>query len=147
MTTGKVGTGAGRATGDLGLLLIRLGIGTSLLVFHGYGKIAGGPDRWVKLGGEMQHLGISFLPVFWGFMAGFSESFCSILLILGLFFRPAAGLLAFTMLVASLRHLNLPAGAVNAGWSGASHALELLAVYLGLLLIGPGRFTVSPGRR
>lgn len=128
---------------DAGLLVIRLGIGASMIIFHGYAKITGGPEAWEKLGGAMKALGIAVLPVFWGFMAAFSESVCSALIILGVLFRPAALLLAVTMAVAVLRHLGLPAGAAGAGWSGASHALELLAVYVGLFLSGPGRYGIT----
>ncbi|MDH3215068.1 MAG: DoxX family protein [Candidatus Krumholzibacteria bacterium] len=128
---------------DLGLLIIRLGIGLSMLGFHGYGKITGGPDTWNMVGGSMQNLGITFAPAFWGFMAAFSEFFCSILLVLGVLFRPAAALLAFTMVVGTMMHLNLPADNPSSGWTGASHALELLCVYVGLLFAGPGRFAFS----
>lgn len=128
---------------DIGLLVIRLGVGLNMIFFHGYGKISGGPESWQKIGGSMQNLGIGFAPTFWGFMAGFSEFFGSSLLVLGLLFRPAAALLAFTMLVASLRHLTLPPEEANAGWRGASHALELFSVYLGFLLVGPGRLAVT----
>lgn len=127
---------------DVGLLVIRLLIGFSMLAFHGWGKITGGPEFWGKLGANMGNLGIDFAPVFWGFMAAFSEAVCSALIMLGLFFRPAAGLLACTMLVAIVRHLNVPAGEPGAGWSGASHALELFAVYVGLLLTGAGRYAL-----
>ena len=75
---------------DLGLFLIRIGIGLSMMIFHGYPKIKGGPELWTNLGSDMSVVGINFLPVFWGFMAGFSEFFCSILLIIGILFRPAA---------------------------------------------------------
>lgn len=129
---------------DLGILVVRLGIGISMLVFHGWGKISGGAERWEKIGGAMGNLGIHFLPVFWGFMAALSESLGSALVILGLFFRPASLLLAVTMLVAAIRHLSLPAGADGAGWSGASHALELLSVYIALALLGPGKYSVAP---
>jgi putative oxidoreductase len=134
---------ASYVTRDGGLLLLRLVIGTSMALFHGYAKIAGGPERWTRLGGAMQELGISFLPAFWGFMAAFSEFFGSILLALGLFFRPTAALLAITMLVAVVRHLNIPAGEPGSGWSGASHALELLGVYVALFLTGPGRYSLG----
>lgn len=127
---------------DLGLLLVRIGIGLSMLIFHGLDKIKGGPELWTKLGGDMSVVGINFLPVFWGFMAGFSEFFCSFLLIIGAFFRPAASLLAMTMLVAVIYHLNIPEGSPGAGWSGASHALELLIIYIALILTGPGRYKV-----
>ena len=125
---------------DLGLLIIRLGIGLSMLLFHGYGKLTGGTSTWEAVGSHMKNLGITFFPVFWGLLAALAESVGSLLLVLGVFFRPATLALVFTMLVAALRHLTLPAEAPGAGWSGASHALELLAVYLGLLAAGPGKY-------
>ena len=129
---------------DAGLLVVRLGVGISLLAFHGYGKITGGPELWAQIGTNMENLGIGFAPTMWGFFAAFAESFCSLLVVLGVAFRPAAALVAFTMLVAALRHLGLPADNPSAGWSGASHALELLSVFAALLLTGPGRYTL-PG--
>lgn len=128
---------------DFALLIIRVGIGLSMLMLHGYGKISGGPERWEQVGGAMGNLGLSFAPVFWGFMAAFAEFFCSILLVLGVLFRPAVLMLAFTMFVAALVHLNLPADNPNSGWTGASHAIELLIVYVGLLFAGPGRYAFS----
>ena len=125
----------------LALLIIRLGVGISVLAFHGYGKLTGGAETWARLGGSMQNLGIGFAPTLWGFMAAFAEFFCSMLLILGVMFRPAAALLAFTMFVAIVRHVTLAAGESGAGWAGASHALELFSVYVGLLLAGPGRYS------
>ena len=128
---------------DIGVLIIRLGIGGSMLIFHGYGKITGGAVLWEKLGSNMSTIGINFYPVFWGFMAAFSESICSVLIMTGLLFRPATVLLAVTMIVAILRHLTLPEGTAGAGWSGASHALELLVIYTGLFFLGPGRFRLT----
>ena len=125
---------------DAGLLIVRVVIGISMMLFHGFSKIKGGPEAWENIGKDIGVLGINFLPVFWGFMAGFAEFFCSFLLILGVLFRPAAVLLAFTMIVAILVHLNLPPESPAAGWKGASHALELLAVYIGLFFTGPGKY-------
>jgi len=129
---------------DLGLLVLRLGVGVSMLVFHGWGKIAGGPEKWTGLGGSMANLGLDFAPVVWGFLAAFAECVGSALLAIGFLFRPAAAMLALTMVVAVMHHLSMPAGQPGAGWSGASHALELLAVYVALLLTGPGR--IAPYR-
>ena len=128
---------------DIGLLIIRLGIGASMLIFHGYDKLTGGPDVWIKIGGNMKMLGIIFLPVFWGFMAAFAEAIASVLIMLGILFKPATALLAFTMLIAVLTHMNLNSWAFNPNWKSASHAIEFLVVYLGLFLIGPGRFGVA----
>ncbi len=128
---------------DVGLLVIRLGAGLSLVVFHGYGKITAGPELWANLGGAMGHLGIHFAPVFWGFLSAAAESVGAGLLVLGVLFRPAAALVAINMFVAAMNHLNLPPDSPGHGWSGASHALELFAVALGLLITGSGRFALS----
>ena len=132
---------------DIGLLIIRLGIGGSMLIIHGYGKITGGTAGWEKLGSNMSMIGMDFAPVFWGFMAAFSETVCSLLIMIGMLFRPATALLAVTMIVAALRHLTLPEGAAGAGWSGASHALELLIIYIGLFFLGPGKYRLTVSGR
>jgi putative oxidoreductase len=128
---------------NFGLLLIRLGVGLSVVIFHGYGKLMGGPETWEKLGGSMANVHVTWYPVVWGFMAAFAESICSCLLVVGVLFRPAAFLLAFNMFVAVLTHLHMPASNPNAGWMGASHALELMSVCLGFLFTGPGKFSLT----
>jgi putative oxidoreductase len=99
----------------------------------------------------MENLGVSFAPAMWGLAAALAEFGGSIALVLGVLFRPAVSLLAFTMLVAMLRHLNLPPESPASGWQGASHALELLCIYVALLFTGPGRYALGrsgpqPGR-
>jgi putative oxidoreductase len=128
---------------NTGLLVLRVGIGVSVLAAHGYDKIAGGPDTWAAVGASMKHLGITFWPTFWGFMAALAEFGASILLVLGVLFRPAAVMLAFNMFVAMLHHLSLPADAPFSGFSGASHAFELFTVYIALILTGPGKYAFS----
>ena len=39
-------------THDLGLLLLRVGIGI-MFTIHGYPKLIGGPEMWAKVGGTM----------------------------------------------------------------------------------------------
>jgi putative oxidoreductase len=50
---------------DVGLLLLRVGIGLS---YMGYGapKLSGGPPIWEELGQAMRFLGITFAPTAWG---------------------------------------------------------------------------------
>ena len=69
---------------DLGLLLLRLAVGFSMLVFHGWGKLTGGPEAWARVGGSMGNLGIGLWPEAWGLAAALAESLGSLLLILGL---------------------------------------------------------------
>ncbi|WP_353181454.1 DoxX family protein [Parapedobacter lycopersici] len=120
-----------------GLLLIRLGLGIMFIV-HGYPKLMGGPAYWEGVGQAMQHIGIHFLPVVWGLLAAIVETGGGICLIIGLFFRPAAILLAFTMLMATLHHLKSGDGLMT-----ASHAIEMGIVFLGLAFVGPGKYSVD----
>ncbi len=124
---------------DFGLLLLRVGVG-AMFLFHGLPKLLGGPARWEKLGAAMGYLGIYAAPVVWGFLAGASEFFGGLCLILGLFFRPAALLLAITMAVAANMHL-----ARGDGLQGASHAIEAGILFFSLIFIGPGRHSVDRG--
>jgi putative oxidoreductase len=131
---------------DIGLLIMRLGIGTSMLIFHGYGKISVEIEVWKKIWSTIKTIKIDSLTQIWEFMALFSESACALLIVLfmiGVLFRPVTVLLAFTMLIAILRHLTLPEGTAGAGWSGAAQSLELLIIFSGLLFLGPGRCVVS----
>jgi putative oxidoreductase len=122
---------------DFGLLVLRLGYGI-MYIFHGFPKISGGPERWARVGGAVSNFGIEFLPAFWGFMGSMSEFFGGILLILGLFFRPACTLMAITMIVATGHHLGR-----GDGLMGASHAIENGIVLLSLIFIGPGKFSLD----
>src|ERR1700721_4302640 len=84
---------------DLGLLIGRLGIGAIFIVF-GWHKLSGGQAAWIHYGHALASLGINFMPNVWGLIAALSEFAGGILGVLGFFFRPAAMLIALTMLVA-----------------------------------------------
>ena len=129
---------------NLGLLVIRVGIGLVLLVLHGYDKLVGGPHTWSSLGSAaMGNFGIDFAPAFWGFMAMLGEFLCPILIVLGVLFRPALILLGLTMFVAVIFHLNLPPDSDLAGLKQATAALVLLCVCAGMFLTGPGKYAFS----
>jgi putative oxidoreductase len=122
---------------DLALLVLRVGIGVSFVFVYGWAKITGGMDTWVGLGGNMALFGIEFFPAFWGFMAALAEFGGGILLMLGLFFRPALVLMILTMIVAATGHIS---GQIDGGpW----HATEMGTVFLALLLLGPGRYSLD----
>ena len=123
---------------DAGLLLLRLGFGLGFLLFHGWRKITGGPEAWERTGAAMSNFGIDFWPVFWGFMAAFSESVGAVLFMLGLFFQPVCFLLGFTMITATASHL-----ARGDGWSGSTHPFKNTFVFFGLLAVGPGKYSLD----
>ncbi len=127
---------------DAGLLLLRILIGLSFLA-HGLPLLTTGPELWIKLGKSMQFVGIGFCPIFWGLMAALSESMGGFLLLIGLAFRPACLFLLITMSVATLMHFNTTPGSFRDKWEMASHATELGSVFLSLLLIGPGRYSID----
>ncbi len=123
---------------DFGLLILRLGLGGMFLVFHGWPKMAAGPARWADLGGAMEAFGITFLPAFWGFMAALAETLGALLLAIGFLTRPALFFLFITMIVATAMHLNR-----GDGLGGSTYPIEIGIVFLALIFIGPGRFSVD----
>jgi putative oxidoreductase len=121
----------------VGLLLMRIGLGITFLI-HGLPKLAGGPSGWEHLGGAMSHWGITFAPAFWGFIGAMAECGGGLLVLLGLFFRPACFLLVLTMATATLVHLKN-----GDPFATLSHALEMGIVFFCLFLIGPGWYSLD----
>jgi len=121
---------------DHGLLVLRVGFGLGFIWYHGWGKITGGPERWAALGGSMEYLGITFAPVFWGLMASMAETVGALCIVLGLFFRPAALVLAFVMVMATVNHH-------VTGQGTPAHSFKNIWLFVGLMAIGPGRFSLD----
>jgi putative oxidoreductase len=122
---------------DIGLSILRIGLGVMFL-YHGAPKMFGGPEFWAKIGGAMGNFGILFLPTFWGFMAAVAEFGGGLCLVLGLFFKPALALLIFNLIVAASSHF-----ANGQGLAMASHAIEDCIVFISLLFIGPGKYSLD----
>jgi len=121
----------------IGLLIIRLILGVSLMI-HGLPKLAGGADKWTALGSVMGMFGITFAPVFWGFMAAISEFFGGLFLALGLFRKTSCLLIFSTMLVAALMHTMKgdPSGKIL-------HPLEIGFTVVGLFFTGYGSISLD----
>jgi putative oxidoreductase len=122
---------------NLGLLLLRIGIG-SMFIFHGWPKLQGGPAGWERLGHSMEYVGISFLHIFWGFMAMVAEVFGGICLIAGIGVRVSSAFMLFTMLIAAIANLTM-----GYGLEGIVEIIEVSSALFMLLIAGGGRFTLK----
>ena len=118
------------------LLILRVIASVMMIINHGWNKILAGQEKWNRLGTALtDFIGIDFMSVFFGFMAAFSESIGMVMVIFGIFTRPAAFLLLFTMFVASMNHL------VDGKFPEL--AIMYLIVMLALLISGPGKFSLD----
>ena len=125
---------------DVGILLARVGIGLSIALAHGLGKIdaysahsSGFPDP-LGVGNEISMA-----------LAIFAELVCGILLVIGLGTRLALTQLIATMSVAIYCHLTIFGDTLFAapGKSSAELALMYLIPFIALLFTGPGRFSID----
>jgi putative oxidoreductase len=133
---------------DYAPTITRLILGSTLLFAHGLPKVLA-PDRWGRTGEAMASIGITFAPVFWGFMAGANPVFWGfmagamevvggILFIIGLAVRPMAAVEVFIMIVAAAR--NLSSGGLG---GGNAHPVDFAAGALALLILGGGAYSLD----
>lgn len=116
------------------------------MIVHGVPKFLGGKEQLEWLGSQMAIFGITFWPVFWGFMAAFSEVVGGLLLVVGFLVRPACFFLLCTMIVAVLYHIAEPEKGLTAIDNFnffVSNPLSLAFVFLAIMFMGPGRFSVQ----
>lgn len=116
---------------DLAIFILRVGVGF-LMIPHGYSKLSR------VLGGDYgfrDPIGIGEVPSL--LLTIFAEVFCSVLVLLGLFTRPALAVLIFTMVVVVFL-VNL-----SKGLSGMEKGLLFLIPYVSLYIWGPGRYSLD----
>lgn len=130
---------------DAGLLLLRIWLGSVFLWVHGSPMLFKGDvlKTWQNVGEAIQYWGITWPPPkFWGFMAMLTETGGIILFIIGLLFRPACILLAIVMSVAATHHFMIEK-TFPSGLREASHAMELGILFLSMIFIGPGKYSID----
>jgi len=122
---------------DTGKLILRVALGV-LILLHGIAKISSG------VGGIAGMLSSHGLPGFLAYFVYVGEILAPVLLIAGIYTRPAAWIVAINMIVAIwLVHTkDLFVITKNGGW-----ALELQGMFLfaaiAVALMGAGRFSVG----
>ncbi|AWV97577.1 DoxX family protein [Arcticibacterium luteifluviistationis] len=116
---------------DLAIAILRVGMGF-LMIPHGYQKLIKVLNGSYAFGDP---LGLGEVPSL--LLAIFAELFCSILLLLGLFTKPALAVLIFTMVVAVF--------VVNGGqgFDKMEKGLLFLIPYISLFIWGPGRYSID----
>ena len=128
---------------DLGLLIIRIAVG-GLLMIAGWNKFMAGTDQLHWVGSNIKYLGMdigtkNLTTLFYGILAAGSELGGGLLLIAGWLFRTATVPLMGTMLVATLFKYQT----TNGDLTQYGYPMIVLFVLLGLLLIGPGKFSLQ----
>jgi putative oxidoreductase len=123
---------------DIGVLLIRIGIGLAFVFVYGEAKMFAGLELWTKLGGAMSNIGITFAPAFWGFLSASAEFLGGIFFTIGLFTRPVAFFMAFNMFVAAMMHVSM-----HDQWSKVITPIQLFCVFLAIVFIGAGKYSLD----
>lgn len=127
---------------DFGLLLMRL-ILAVVFVYHGSQKLFGWFGGYGLAVTAERFESMNFpVPMASAVAAASAEFFGAILLALGLFFRPTALVMAFTMFVASYVHLVIMNGGFQAP-KGMEYPLTLAIALLALAFTGPGRIALG----
>lgn len=135
-TTGGLQT-AGADVEDWGKLLLRVALGV-LILLHGIAKVMGGPAFIMEL------LTKNGLPAQLGYLVYVGEVLAPLLVIIGLWTRPAALVIAINMVVAiALVHMpELLTLSQTGGW-----ALELQGMFLfgalAVAMLGAGRLSAG----
>jgi putative oxidoreductase len=126
---------------DLGLLIIRLVIGV-LFIGHGAQKLFGwfGGYGLKGTGGWFESIGIK-PGVIMALFAGLAELVGGILFALG-FLTPHAGIMIAGTMVMAIVKVHAPNG-LWATSNGYEFNLTLLAVAIGVALIGPGQYALD----
>ena len=121
---------------DLGLLIIRLGVGPAFIWYLGSAKFAGGPAVLIDTGRAVSHFGLNSGFYWWGFAAASAETLGGLCLALGLFFRPATLAMFGTMIVATVEQYTRPMPV-------PVHSIVDAFLFSGLFVIGPGSYSLD----
>lgn len=122
---------------NLGLLIIRLVLGATYITMGAKKFIAGSPAL-EYLGSATSAFGINAFPIFWGGLAALCEILGGCLIFLGYKFRFGALVLLLVMITAFYWHFSKGDSFDKYAW-----ALQMLAVFLGLLFTGPGKYSID----
>src|SRR3712207_5123889 len=120
---------------EAGLLLMRVSLGVLFVILTGPVLLAGSA-RWAAFGSGIRSVGLHSNYQLWGFLGALAGCVGAALMIFGLFFRPGVLLVLAVTLVYTLGVMD------GGGFRAALAAVELCAMLVGLLFVGPGKYSV-----
>lgn len=131
------------ATASLGLFFLRVGMGLLMLFGHGWKKVMGFSEMKDKFS-VPDFFPLKYMSPPVSLMAVISaEAICSVLIIVGLATRPAAFILAFTMVVAAFHIHGSGPWFLGEGPGPKEPALLYLVPFVAILLAGAGSFSLD----
>ncbi|MEX0326622.1 MAG: DoxX family protein [Puniceicoccaceae bacterium] len=127
---------------DMGLVIIRLGVGI-VLAIAGYNKFMGGEATLHAVGANIKYFGLdvgtnNISTMFFGVLAAGVELAGGVFIIAGILFRTSAFFLIMTMLVATLMMIDTSGGDLTK----FGYPMVVGMVLLGLLFTGPGKISL-----
>lgn len=121
---------------ETGLLLIRVSVGL-LFILYAAPALMGGPKAWGQFGSGAANFGLHSHGQFWGFLGSLLGCLGGVLMIFGLFFRIGVLLVLLLAVAHAITVYNGP------GFRVALPSIEICFVLIGILFIGPGKYSVD----
>ncbi|MAV80040.1 MAG: hypothetical protein CBD31_04715 [Flavobacteriaceae bacterium TMED171] len=123
---------------ETSFLILRFFTGITMCYYHGWSKLFSSIERLDKLGSNFtKWFGLDSLSVPFGIIATFSESIGALMLALGFLTRPTAFLLAFTMMVATVKNIT------GVGMEKTELSLIFLILSCVIFIRGSGRYSLD----
>ena len=121
---------------NFGLLIMRLGLAAALLI-HSLPKLIGGSHAWQGLGTMLSFINIGVPPSILGFAIILIEALGAASLLFGYFFRITCSVLFILFSLYFFNYFSIGYQTLML-WS-----IGIAGVFLGLFLIGPGRYAFT----
>ena len=119
-----------------GLLIVRLGL-TAVLFLHALPKLFAGAHSWKNIGTTLSFINPGLPPMMFGFAILLLETLGAVSFVFGYFFRAACALLFVLFGAYFFNYFKVGFNTLML-WS-----LGLAVVFLGLIYIGPGRYSIA----
>jgi putative oxidoreductase len=122
---------------ELGHTFIRISIGVVFLIF-GYGKLTSETENLTSIGSAMAAFGITYGPLYWGYLAALTEFCGGLALIFGFLARLACIPLIWLLIVALTFHIKK--GDAFTSWG---FAFTCLCIMIGFSIAGSGTYSLD----